>query len=208
MFTQPLMYNRIRKLKPCIDLYSDKLITEGVVTKEEAKSSGLKTQRSGRHQFRSAVSGSWELLHPFSCDGWRVFGGVPRLEEGFSPAPKNGQGPLRASPTGVHEDTITHICRRFSSAPPNASDFVIHRGLQRILNTRMEMIKETRTIDWAMGEAVAFGSLLKEGIPVRLSGQDVERAHSFPPPPRAPPPKGNFSTPMTCSAKAVCIVLV
>ena len=37
MFTQPLMYNRIRKLKPCIDLYSDKLISEGVVTKEEAK---------------------------------------------------------------------------------------------------------------------------------------------------------------------------
>lgn len=46
-----------------------------------------------------------------------------------------GKDPLKVSPTGVHEDTITHICRRFSSAPPNASDFVIHRGLQRILNS-------------------------------------------------------------------------
>lgn len=47
-----------------------------------------------------------------------------------------GKDPLRASPTGIHEDTINHICRRFASAPPNASDFVIHRGLQRILNSK------------------------------------------------------------------------
>lgn len=49
-----------------------------------------------------------------------------------------GKDPLRASPTGIHEDTITHICRRFASAPPNASDFNIHRGIQRILNSKWE----------------------------------------------------------------------
>lgn len=47
-------------------------------------------------------------------------------------------------------------------------------GIERILKSRMEMI-EARTVDWALGEAMAFGSLLKEGIHVRLSGQDVER---------------------------------
>jgi 2-oxoglutarate dehydrogenase E1 component len=47
-------------------------------------------------------------------------------------------------------------------------------GIERILKSRMEMV-EARTVDWALGEAMAFGSLLKEGIHVRLSGQDVER---------------------------------
>jgi len=63
---------------------------------------------------------------------------------------------------------------RFSSPPPNAAEFVIHKGLERILKSRMEMV-ENRVVDWALGEAMAFGSLLKEGIHVRLSGQDVER---------------------------------
>lgn len=47
-------------------------------------------------------------------------------------------------------------------------------GIERILKSRLEMVK-ARQIDWALGEAMAFGSLLKEGIHVRLSGQDVER---------------------------------
>jgi 2-oxoglutarate dehydrogenase E1 component len=47
-------------------------------------------------------------------------------------------------------------------------------GLKRILKSHMQMVNE-RSVDWALGEALAFGSLLKEGIHVRLSGQDVER---------------------------------
>ncbi|KAK8403660.1 hypothetical protein O3P69_000035 [Scylla paramamosain] len=160
MFTQPLMYNRIRKLKPCIDLYSDKLVSEGVVTKEEAKEVRDKYEKILEEAFAAAKMETRVFNKHWIDSPWSGF--------------FEGKDPLRASPTGIHEDTITHICRRFSSAPPNASDFVIHRGLQRILNARMEMVKE-RTIDWAMGEAVAFGSLLKEGIHVRLSGQDVER---------------------------------
>jgi len=78
------------------------------------------------------------------------------------------------SPTGVVEETLTHIGKRVSSAPPNAADFQIHRGLQRVLNSRLDMV-ERRTVDWALAEAMAFGSLLKEGVHVRLSGQDVER---------------------------------
>lgn len=50
----------------------------------------------------------------------------------------------------------------------------MHSGIERILRARMQMV-EARTVDWALAEAMAFGSLLKEGIHVRLSGQDVER---------------------------------
>lgn len=85
-----------------------------------------------------------------------------------------GKDPLKSSPTGIKEDTLVHIGKRFSSPPPNAAEFVIHKGIERILKARMEMV-EARQIDWALGEAMAFGSLLKEGIHVRLSGQDVER---------------------------------
>lgn len=78
------------------------------------------------------------------------------------------------SPTGVVEETLVHIGKRFSSPPPNAAEFEIHKGLLRILKSRMEMV-ENRTVDWALAEAMSFGSLLKEGIHVRLSGEDVER---------------------------------
>lgn len=54
------------------------------------------------------------------------------------------------------------------------SDVKVHGGLKRVLKGRREMIEE-RTMDWALGEAMAFGSLLMEDIHVRLSGQDVER---------------------------------
>lgn len=52
--------------------------------------------------------------------------------------------------------------------------FLLLSGLSRVLKSRGEMIRN-RTVDWALGEYMAFGSLLKEGIHVRLSGQDVER---------------------------------
>lgn len=66
---------------------------------------------------------------------------------------------------------MTHIGKTFSTVP---TDFNLHSGLARALRQRSQMMDE-RQADWAMGEAFAFGSLLKEGVHVRLSGQDVER---------------------------------
>ena len=85
-----------------------------------------------------------------------------------------GKDPLKVADTGVHEETLIHIGRRFAQGPPNAPDFKIHRAMERILKARNEMV-DNRQIDWAIAEAFAFGSLLKEGVHVRLSGQDVER---------------------------------
>ena len=78
------------------------------------------------------------------------------------------KGERRVNPTGIDEETLVHIGKKFSTPPPE--DFEIHRGLQRILTARMEMVN-SRTIDWALAEALAFGSLMKEGVHVRLSGQ-------------------------------------
>uniref|UniRef100_A0A0B7B3G2 oxoglutarate dehydrogenase (succinyl-transferring) n=2 Tax=Arion vulgaris TaxID=1028688 RepID=A0A0B7B3G2_9EUPU len=73
--------------------------------------------------------------------------------------------------TGIAEETLKHIGTVFSTPP---EDFAIHGGLKRVLRARADMVAH-RTVDWALGEGMAFGSLLKEGIHVRLSGQDVER---------------------------------
>lgn len=75
-----------------------------------------------------------------------------------------------------------HSCwpgrRSYCSCPPLvcpvAAEHPVCAGLSRILKTRGEMVKN-RTVDWALAEYMAFGSLLKEGIHIRLSGQDVER---------------------------------
>lgn len=85
-----------------------------------------------------------------------------------------GKDQTQCPPTGVKEETLVHIGKVFSSPPPNSAGFDMHKGIERILEARRKMIEE-RQADWSLGEAYAFGSLLKEGVHVRLSGQDVER---------------------------------
>merc|ERR1712240_182517 len=156
MFTQPIMYSIIKKHKNILELYSEKLINEGTVTKEETKAVVEKYDKICKKAQEAT-----ETLHKHWLDSpWSGF--------------FEGKDPLKIGDTGVHEETLQHIGKRFSAGPPNAPDFKLHRGIDRILKTRGEMV-EAREVDWAMGEALAFGSLLKEGIHVRLSGQDVER---------------------------------
>ena len=76
---------------------------------------------------------------------------------------------IQCNTTGILETTLTHIGERFAAGPPNAEDFIIHKAMVRVLKARADMVKQ-RTIDWALAEALAFGSLMKEGTHVRLSG--------------------------------------
>uniref|UniRef100_A0A182JC46 2-oxoglutarate dehydrogenase, mitochondrial n=1 Tax=Anopheles atroparvus TaxID=41427 RepID=A0A182JC46_ANOAO len=160
MFTQPLMYKKIRGTKPALDIYANQLITEGVVTAEEVKSVKDKYEKICEEAFEQAKTETHIKYKDWIDSPWSGF--------------FEGKDPLKVAPTGVIEETLVHIGNRFSSPPPNAAEFVIHKGLLRVLAARKEML-ENKTIDWALAEAMAFGSLLKEGIHVRLSGQDVER---------------------------------
>ncbi|KAK9512476.1 hypothetical protein O3M35_000899 [Rhynocoris fuscipes] len=160
MFTQPLMYKTIRATKPVLDKYAEKLISEGVVNEEEVKDVRDKYDKICEESYSNAQKETHVKYKDWLDSPWSGF--------------FEGKDPLKMSPTGVKEDTLVHIGKRFSSPPPNAAEFVIHKGIERILRARMQMV-EQRTVDWAMAEAMAFGSLLKEGIHVRLSGQDVER---------------------------------
>merc|ERR1712136_200965 len=160
MFTQPIMYSVVRKHKDVMQLYSKKLQDEGTVTKEEVDEVIQRYDTICEEAFKKAGE-ERQIYHKHWLDSpWSGF--------------FEGKDPLKCGPTGVSEETLTHIGKKFASGPPNAEGFIIHKSMDRILNARIDMVKN-RKIDWALAEAMAFGSLMKEGIHVRLSGQDVER---------------------------------
>lgn len=160
MFTQPLMYKCIRNTPPVLDIYAKQLIEEGVVNAEEVKSVRDKYDKICEDALEQAKTETHIKYKDWLDSPWSGF--------------FEGKDPLKISPTGCIEETLVHIGNRFSSPPPNAAEFKIHKGLMRVLAARKEMV-DKRIADWALAEAMAFGSLLKEGIHVRLSGQDVER---------------------------------
>merc|ERR1711981_279440 len=160
MFTQPIMYAVVKKHKDVMQLYSKKLQDEGTVTKEEVDEVIKRYDTICEEAFKKAAD-ERQIYHKHWLDSpWSGF--------------FEGKDPLKCNPTGALEATLTHIGERFSAGPPNAEDFIIHKAKVRVLKARSEMIKD-RKIDWALAEAMAFGTLMKEGIHVRLSGQDVER---------------------------------
>eukprot|EP00096_Caligus_rogercresseyi_P002084 TRINITY_DN1387_c0_g2_i2.p1 TRINITY_DN1387_c0_g2~~TRINITY_DN1387_c0_g2_i2.p1 ORF type:complete len:1006 (-),score=256.82 TRINITY_DN1387_c0_g2_i2:757-3774(-) len=160
MFTQPIMYSIIKKHTNVLELYSKKLIEEGIFSNEEVKGLIQKYDQICEEAYKKSQQETQIYNKDWLDSPWSGF--------------FEGKDPLKVSSTGVHQETLQHIGKRFSSGPPNAESFQVHRAMSRILKSRGEMV-QNRTIDWALGEALAFGSLLKEGIHVRLSGQDVER---------------------------------
>uniref|UniRef100_A0AAX7TJI2 2-oxoglutarate dehydrogenase complex component E1 n=1 Tax=Astatotilapia calliptera TaxID=8154 RepID=A0AAX7TJI2_ASTCA len=144
MFTQPLMYKRIKKQKGVLQKFVEKLIDEGVVTTQE-------------YEVKIFLNLGQEG-HPMHASCFFTLEGQPRS--------------MTCPSTGISEQALSHIGNIAASVP--VQDFAIHGGLSRILKGRANMVSQ-RLCDWALGEYMAFGSLLKEGIHVRLSGQDVER---------------------------------
>jgi 2-oxoglutarate dehydrogenase E1 component len=159
-FTQPKMYKLIRQHPSTLEIYSKKLIADGVVS--EADVEAMKAA------FRAKLDGEFEIAQGYKPNkaDW-LDGRWAGLK-----AARNDEDDARRGRTGVPADTLKEIGRKISEAP---SGFRVHRTIQRFLDNRKKMVETGEGIDWAMAEALAFGSLLLEGHPVRLSGQDVER---------------------------------
>ncbi|XP_030059146.1 2-oxoglutarate dehydrogenase-like, mitochondrial [Microcaecilia unicolor] len=161
MFTQPLMYKQIRKQVPVLKKYADKLIAEGTVTLQEFEEEIAKYDKICEEAYtRSKDEKILHIKHWLDSPwpGFFTLEGEPKS--------------MSCPSTGIPEEIVKHIGGVASSVP--VEGFKIHGGLSRVLKSREEMIKNG-IVDWALGEYMAFGSLLKEGIHVRLSGQDVER---------------------------------
>ncbi|KAI1285828.1 2-oxoglutarate dehydrogenase, mitochondrial [Halotydeus destructor] len=158
MFTQPLMYQKIRKQEVVSDIYGKKLVEEKVYAPEDVEEVKTRYDTILQEAYKNVEKESKIHNKDWLDSPWHGFFG--------------DRDPIKCDPTGVSEDLLKYIGDAFSSAPPG--NFKIHPGIKRMLKNRMDMM-EKREVDWALAEALAFGSLLKEGIHVRLSGQDVER---------------------------------
>lgn len=160
-FTQPLMYQKIAEKKSVLDYYTKQLIEEGTFTKEDIDEHkkwvwNLLDESFDKSKEYQPTSREW-LTTP-----WEDFKSPKELATEVLPH----------LPTSVDADTLKKIGTTISEAPEG---FEIHRNLKRILNNRKKTVDSGEGIDWATGEALAFGSLALEGYHVRVSGQDVER---------------------------------
>ncbi|MFF1684075.1 MULTISPECIES: multifunctional oxoglutarate decarboxylase/oxoglutarate dehydrogenase thiamine pyrophosphate-binding subunit/dihydrolipoyllysine-residue succinyltransferase subunit [unclassified Streptomyces] len=150
-FTQPLMYDLIDKKRSVRKLYTESLIGRGDITLEEAE----------------------QALQDFQGQLEKVFAEV--REATSLPAPVPALDPQAEFPVAVSTAISQETVKRIAESQVNIPDRVtVHPRLLPQLQRRAAMI-EDGTIDWGMGETLAIGSLLLEGTPVRLSGQDSRR---------------------------------
>ncbi len=158
-FTQPLMYKKIRSHPSTLDLYSKKLVGEGVVTDGEVEK--MKADWRARLEAEFEASQGYKANKADWLDG--RWAGLKAAGDADDP---------RRGNTGVDIATLKEIGRKITAVPQN---FHVHKTIQRFLDNRRKAIDSGEGIDWATAEALAFSSLLLEGHPVRLSGQDSER---------------------------------
>ncbi|KAJ7351681.1 hypothetical protein OS493_036096 [Desmophyllum pertusum] len=138
MFTQPVMYKNISKKKHITDLYSKKLLQEGVVTEEWVQEEKAAYDKICEEAFTNAKSEKRVLLNRDWLDSpWKGF-----FKKGYKPS-------LPVRPTGVALDSLKHIGNVFSTAP--GGDFKVHGGLRRILKARHDLL-EKGYVDWAMAK--------------------------------------------------------
>ncbi|HUI71499.1 MAG TPA: 2-oxoglutarate dehydrogenase E1 component [Spirochaetia bacterium] len=150
-FTHPLMYKIIERKKSQPVLYTERLIAQGIVTKEE-------TDRT-RSEFRDSLKSALQEARTGEVEG-PVLTREPNAWE---------WGEHVAAPP---DDTLRFIAEKLTTVPPG---FHVHPKLKRIIDEKATRFATDGTVDWGFAESLAFGSLLLEGIPVRLSGQDSAR---------------------------------
>ncbi|MFI9782474.1 multifunctional oxoglutarate decarboxylase/oxoglutarate dehydrogenase thiamine pyrophosphate-binding subunit/dihydrolipoyllysine-residue succinyltransferase subunit [Kitasatospora sp. NPDC051984] len=150
-FTQPLMYDLIDKKRSVRKLYTEALIGRGDITMEEAE----------------------QALQDFQGQLEKVFAEV--REATAAPAPAETGRPVADFPVSIQTGISAEMIKRIAASQVNLPDWLtVHPRLLPQLQRRAASI-EDNTIDWATGEALAIGSLLMEGHPVRLAGQDSRR---------------------------------
>lgn len=157
VFTQPLMYKKIKQHDTPLDVYAKQLIEEGVITKEDFK------------EVKDAVNSS---LHK-SFEGGKTW--QPKDRDWLSSHWEGFKSEAQMSliqPTGREPELLRKIGLRHCEAPDG---FKLHPQLKKIFGERKHAMELGEGIDWATAEALAFGSLLVENVSVRLSGQDSER---------------------------------
>jgi len=158
-FTQPLMYKKIATHASVLEVYSKRLVADGIITEGEVEKA--KADWRARLDAELEAGSGYKPNKADWLDGkWAGFKSADQEED-----PRRGV-------TGVDVAVLKDIGRKITRVPDG---FRVHRTVQRFLENRAKAIENGVGIDWATGEALAFCTLMQEGHHVRLSGQDSER---------------------------------
>lgn len=157
MFTNPLMYKRIKKHKTTLQLYTERLVADGLISEGEVDDMKTRFQAFLNEEFERA-----KTYRPDKAD-W--------LDGRWAHLDRQGEEYQRGD-TAISPEVYDAVARAMTTVPEG---FHLHKTVARILEGRREALESGQGIDWATAEALAFGSLVDEGYPVRLSGQDSAR---------------------------------
>ena len=150
--TQPLLYARIKDHPPAYQSYAQKLGVDPAAQIQQYQERLEQAQKEG------AAATKWPVFHTLPSY-WDDFYGGPHKDE-------------YEVETGVPAEELARLADIVSSAP---AGFHVHPKIKKLLEQRHEMGHGKRAVDYGMAEALAFGSLLKRGTPIRMSGQDSQR---------------------------------
>jgi 2-oxoglutarate dehydrogenase E1 component len=157
MFTNPVMYKNIKKHKTTLTLYTERLVKDGLIPEGEIEDMKASFQAHLNEEFEVGKD-----FKPNKAD-W--------LDGRWSHLDKQKDDYDRGQ-TSIKPETLAEIGTALSTVPEG---FPVHKTIGRLLGTRGKMFETGEGFDWATAEAMAFGSLMAEGYPVRLSGQDATR---------------------------------
>ena len=159
-FTQPKLYKAIAKHKNPRDIYAEKLINEGLIDEGYVKELELEYKDKLEENLEDSRKGDKAIITAIMKDEW----------EGFHHAQEDKM--MAPVDTSINLDLLSEIAESITDLPKDKSFL---RKTTKLIDARKKMFFEKNSLDWAMAELLAYGSLLKEGYDVRMSGQDVER---------------------------------
>ena len=159
-FTQPRLYKTISSHPNPMTIYSQKLVNEGIISEKNIEEIENNYKESLDKKLESSKKDENRVITPFMEYEWK---GYARVKEDFM---------MKDFKTSFHVSDLNHIATQITSLPP---DKKFLRKTVKLISDRGKMFFDANKLDWAMGELLAYGSLLKEGYNVRISGQDVER---------------------------------
>ena len=157
-FTQPLLYKIIASHPNPRDIYAKKLIESGVMTQVEVDHEITRFDEQLEQNYEASKLIDKLNIKNFLVDEYKQY----RLPEPCE---------LYEVPTAVSENEILHLAATINNLPADKKFF---SKIVKLMDDRKQMIANNK-VDWALGELLAYATLLKEGIPVRLSGQDAQR---------------------------------
>ncbi|SCU71347.1 2-oxoglutarate dehydrogenase E1 component, putative [Trypanosoma equiperdum] len=167
-FTQPQMYQIVRSLRPLVDLYSDTLVEEGVLTKEDVKAK--------KKEYESRLREAYETAQ--SCPEYTKV--IPNLREdagnaseGYDLAAEKEANLPKAVETGVDIEVLRRVGLHVTTIPSEVKK--VHPVVERTYAARKKAIESGEGAEWCLAEMLAFGATALEGTHVRLAGEDVER---------------------------------